>query len=152
MGLLHFFLELEIWQTQRTIFVSQQPYVKKLLEVFGMDECKPISTLMDPNMTLSTHEDSGQVDASLYQKLVGSLIWLMNIPVDIIFPVELSADFMNNPVKTHWHTRLHILRYIEATPDRNIFYSNRWTRQVVRTHEDPQDNTALPSNQGQFHA
>lgn len=36
MGLLHFFLGLEIWQDQRGIFISQKPCVQELLQAFDM--------------------------------------------------------------------------------------------------------------------
>ena len=49
MGLLHFFLGLEIWQDQSGIFISQKRYVQELLQAFDMQDCKPISTPMDPN-------------------------------------------------------------------------------------------------------
>lgn len=63
------------------IFVSHQLHVKDLLEGFGMDDCKPISTPMDSNMKLSTQED-------------------------ICFPVGLLAGFMNKVVKAHLQARL----------------------------------------------
>ena len=74
MGLLHFFLGLEIWQDQSGIFISQKRYVQELLQAFDMQDCRPISTPMDPNQKLSAHDDGELVDASLYRKLVGSLI------------------------------------------------------------------------------
>ena len=55
------------------IFISQKRYVKELLEAIGMEDYKLISTPMDPNVKLSAHDDSELVDASQYQKLVGSL-------------------------------------------------------------------------------
>ena len=95
MGLLHFFLGLEIWQDQSGIFISQKRYVQELLQAFDMQDCRPISTPMDPNQKLSAHDDGELVDASLYRKLVGSLIWLLNTRLDISFPVGLLAGFMS---------------------------------------------------------
>ena len=91
MGLLHFFLGLEIWQEEQGIFISQKWYVQELLEAFGMKDCKPISTQMDPNVKPSTHDDFELVDASLNRKLVGSLIQLLNTKLDICFPISFLA-------------------------------------------------------------
>ena len=66
-----------------------------------MQDCRPISTPMDPNQKLSAHDDAELVDASMYRKLVGSLIWLLNTRLDISFPVGLLAGFMSQPKKTH---------------------------------------------------
>ena len=42
MGLLHYFLGLEIWQRDGEIFVSQGNYAKEILGKFHMESCKPI--------------------------------------------------------------------------------------------------------------
>ena len=70
------------------IFISQKRYVQELHQAFDMQACKPISTPMDPNQKLSAHDAGELVDASLYRKHVGSLIWLLNTRLDISFPVQ----------------------------------------------------------------
>ena len=46
LGLMHYFLGLEVWQKLGDIFLSQGKYVVKILERFGMVDCKPVTTLM----------------------------------------------------------------------------------------------------------
>jgi hypothetical protein len=41
---MHYFLGLEVWQKPREIFLSQGKYVVKILERFGMVDCKPVTT------------------------------------------------------------------------------------------------------------
>lgn len=126
MGLLHFFLGLEIWQDQRGIFISQRRYVQELLQAFDMQECKPISTPMDPNQKLSAHDDAELTVASLYRKLVGSLIWLLDTRLDM-----LLAGFMSEPKKTHWQAGLCVLQYLKANPDCGIWYAAGTTEEEV---------------------
>ena len=83
LGLLHFFLGLEVLQTQRGMFISQRRYVSELLEAFGMEDARPISSPMDPNAKLSAYDSSEPADSNLYRKLVGSLIWLLNTRLDL---------------------------------------------------------------------
>ena len=45
MGLLHYFLGLEIWQWDGELFVSQGKYPKDILSKFHMESCKPMETL-----------------------------------------------------------------------------------------------------------
>jgi len=45
--LMHYFLDLEVWQKLSEIFLSQGKYVVKLLEIFGMKECKSMNTPME---------------------------------------------------------------------------------------------------------
>eukprot|EP00253_Pinus_taeda_P032986 PITA_32986 len=47
LGLMHYFLGLEVWQKPREIFLSQGKYVVKILERFSMVDCKPVTTPME---------------------------------------------------------------------------------------------------------
>ena len=42
MGLLHYFLGLEIWQWDGEIFVSQGKYANDILKKLHMEGCKPM--------------------------------------------------------------------------------------------------------------
>eukprot|EP00253_Pinus_taeda_P031981 PITA_31981 len=44
LGLLHYFLGLEIWQCSDGLFVSQGKYAWEILEKFNMHGCKPVDT------------------------------------------------------------------------------------------------------------
>eukprot|EP00253_Pinus_taeda_P023124 PITA_23124 len=44
LGLLHYFLGLEIWQRSDGLFVSQGKYAREILEKFNMHGCKPVDT------------------------------------------------------------------------------------------------------------
>ena len=44
LGLMHYFQGLEVWQRLGEIFLSKGNYVVKLLERFGMVDCKSVST------------------------------------------------------------------------------------------------------------
>ena len=46
MGLLHYFLGLEVHQAEDGIFISQRKYARDLLDKFGMLNCKPAVTPM----------------------------------------------------------------------------------------------------------
>lgn len=44
MGLMHCFLELEVWKGDVEIFVSQGKYENEILRRLSMDSCKPMET------------------------------------------------------------------------------------------------------------
>eukprot|EP00253_Pinus_taeda_P036377 PITA_36377 len=44
LGLLHYFLGLEIWHRSDGLFVSQGKYAREILEKFNMHGCKPVDT------------------------------------------------------------------------------------------------------------
>ena len=50
LGLMHYFLGLEIWQRNAEIFISQGKYTMDILHRFGTVDCKSINTPMDSNL------------------------------------------------------------------------------------------------------
>jgi hypothetical protein len=66
-----------------------------------MLDCKPISTPMDLNMKLKMDEEKNLQDANMYQKMVGSLIYLTLIRPDIGYLVGVVSRYMSNPKKSH---------------------------------------------------
>jgi hypothetical protein len=40
LGMIHYFLGLEVWQRTHEIFLSQGKYTVEILKKFGMTECK----------------------------------------------------------------------------------------------------------------
>ena len=49
MGLLHYFIGLEIWQREGELFVSQGKYAKEILTKFHMEGSKPMETPLAGN-------------------------------------------------------------------------------------------------------
>ena len=42
MGLMHYFLGMEVWQKDGELFVSQGKYANEILRKFHMEKCKPM--------------------------------------------------------------------------------------------------------------
>ena len=78
MGLIHYFLGLEVWKGDGELFVSKGNYSNEIIQRFQMDSCKPMEI---PLVTNSRKEDatpSEEADAIVYQKLVGSVMYLVS--------------------------------------------------------------------------
>ena len=69
LGLMHYFLGLEIWQRNDEIFLYQGKYTVEILRRFGMVDCKSINTPMDSNLRKlhETEIGSDPVDPTLYR-------------------------------------------------------------------------------------
>lgn len=78
MGLMHYFLGLEVWQGEGELFVSQGKYANEILQRFNMENCKPMDTPLATNWRKSYASSSEEVDATIYRQLVGSLMYLVN--------------------------------------------------------------------------
>ncbi|KAH9324001.1 hypothetical protein KI387_044458, partial [Taxus chinensis] len=83
--LMHYCLGLEVWQKENHIFVSLLKYTKTMLEKFKMMDCTPIATPMEVRLQLSHSDPSPPVNATLYQKLIGNLIYLTYTRPDLSF-------------------------------------------------------------------
>ena len=88
LGLMHYFLGLEIWQQSDAILMSQGMYTVDILRRFGMMDCQSISTPITMNLKKLCIDDSNLVDRTMYRQLIGSLMYLVNTRLDICFVVS----------------------------------------------------------------
>ena len=123
LGSLRYFLGIEVARSRQGISLSQRKYTLDLLQDTGMMGCRPASTPMDPNHKLSIESGELLPDASVYQRLVGRLIYLTNTRPDITFAVSVVSQFMHAPRSSHLDAVHHILRYLKTCPGLGLFYS-----------------------------
>ncbi len=78
-----------------SIQVNQPAYIKSVLETFGMQNCKPVSTPVSSSSKLMKANDSDVcVDQSKYQSAIGSLMYLAVCTCpDISYAVNMLAKF-----------------------------------------------------------
>ena len=88
LGMMHYFLGLEVWQYPDKILLNQGKYAVEILKRFGMIDCKAMTTLMTTSLKLLTDDASEAVDATLYRHIIGSLMYLTNTRPDICFVVN----------------------------------------------------------------
>ena len=90
LGLIHYFLGLEVWQRLKEILRGQEKYTIDTLKRFGMLDCKSIATPMDANLKKlrDSASDSNLIDPTMYRQLIGSLMYLTNTRPDICFAVN----------------------------------------------------------------
>jgi hypothetical protein len=68
LGLMHYFLGLEVWQRSDKIFLSQGKYIIEILKKFGMMDYKSMTTPMTINLKLLSDKSSDLVvDPMMYR-------------------------------------------------------------------------------------
>lgn len=77
LGKLKYFLGIKVTFSNKGISISQQKYTTNLLQETCKMTCKPVSTLVDPNVKLGKEEDDMVVDKEMYQRFIGRLIYLV---------------------------------------------------------------------------
>ena len=124
LGLLHYFLGLEVKQVEDRIFVSQRKYAIDLLKRFNVLNCKVVATPMNLNEKLQPSDGTEEVNSSYFRSLVGGLIYLTHTRPDIAFSVGLISIFMHSPSMHHLGAAKRILRYIAGTTDFGLWYGH----------------------------
>jgi len=116
-------LGIEVTQNPRYIFISQNKYIGKLLNKFGMADCNSLSTPMEQNLKLTSKEGNEFEDATKYRQIVGSLMYLTTIRPDISFAIGILSRFMQKPCEGHWCAAKRVLWYLKGTQDFGLKYS-----------------------------
>ncbi|KAM1224199.1 hypothetical protein ACFX2G_044088 [Malus domestica] len=122
-GLMSYFLGIEVKQESDGIYISQQKYMRDILEKFNMDKCNIVNTPVATGLKLSKEGEGEFVNSTLYKSLVGSLRYLTITRPDIVYGVGLMSRYMETPRESHWLAAKRILRYIRGTLNYGLFYN-----------------------------
>jgi hypothetical protein len=122
LGLMHYFLGLEVWQSPERIFLNQGKYMVEILKRFDMLECKPMNTPMEAKLKLLVDTSSELIDATLYRHIIGSMMYLTNTRPEICFAVNTLSQFLVEPRRVHLVVAKHVMRYLKGTIDYGLSY------------------------------
>ncbi|XP_047253739.1 uncharacterized mitochondrial protein AtMg00810-like [Capsicum annuum] len=117
LGILHYFLGLEVRQGLDGIFILQRKYSTELLQNFNMLNYNPSPTPMNMNEKKVFDYGTGATNVSYFRSLVGGVNYLSHTRSDIAFYVSLIPRFMHCPLKQHLGAAKRILR----STSRNVF-------------------------------
>jgi hypothetical protein len=125
LGLLSFYLGIEVCQDAGGITLRQTYYAKKILEMAGMTDCKAATTSMEERLKLSRDSTAEEVDATLYRRIVGSLRCLIHTRPDLTYAVSYVSRFLERPTEEHLQAVKKIIRYIIRTLQYGLRYGRR---------------------------
>ncbi|KAJ0754023.1 putative RNA-directed DNA polymerase [Helianthus annuus] len=126
LGLLKYFLGIEVIRSSQGICLSQRKYCLDLLAEFGLTGCKPVNTPIEQNYSVVSsckQNDEPLLDITGYQKLIGKLIYLSHTRPDISYSVQFLSQFMHKPSKSHLQIALRLLRYLKKSPGKGILFT-----------------------------
>ncbi|KAM1002517.1 hypothetical protein ACFX2I_002949 [Malus domestica] len=108
-GLMAYYLGIEVKQNKEGIFIIQESYTKEILKKFKMDNRKPISTPMLCGVKLTKHDHGEKVDPTFFKSLVRSLCYLTCTRLDILYAVRLVSRYIENLTTIHLKTAKRIV-------------------------------------------
>ncbi|KAL5768035.1 hypothetical protein ACOSP7_014615 [Xanthoceras sorbifolium] len=95
LGLMTFFLGMEIKQNEYEVFICQKKYAKEILKKFKLEECKEMSTLMNSNEKLCKEDRTEKIDQAYFRSLIGCLMYLTATRPDILNAISILSRFMH---------------------------------------------------------
>ncbi|BBH09623.1 ADP glucose pyrophosphorylase large subunit 1 [Prunus dulcis] len=122
LGLLHFFLGIEVKQNENGIYISQKKYAKELLKRFRLENAKSIATPIEVGVKIGKNDGSTMVNQTLFRSLVGGLLYLTTTRPDLTYAVSFLSRFMESPKDVHWELGKRILRYVVGTINYGLHY------------------------------
>ena len=113
--MMHYFLDMEVWQNADGISLGQGNYAVEILNRFRMMDCKTVTTTMASNLKLLSVASSESVDATMYCHMIYSLMYLKNKRPDICFT-------MNTLRHVHLMVAKKAVRYLKGIVDYGLKY------------------------------
>jgi hypothetical protein len=115
-------------RTKRTITLSQQAYIERVLETFNHQDCKPIST---PTMDVDLFAPPSGCDTTPltpkeqnhYQAVVRSLLYAaLTTRPDISFAVNELGRFNAKATRLQLQAAYHVLRYLKGSLNYGLIF------------------------------
>lgn len=116
-GKLKHFLGLEIDYDREVgmIKIKQSRYVEAILRKFDFENCKTVSTPIDPKLNVNVI-NNGNITNKPYRELIGCLMFLMlGSRPDICFALNYFSRYQDTATDEMWKYLTRILRYLRAT-------------------------------------
>lgn len=123
LGKLSYYLGIEVEQGRNYIELKQAAYARKILDMAGLSECKPVKYPMEPKVQLSKDEKGKLVNPTDYKSLVGGLRYLVHTRPDIANAAGIVSRYMEKPTVLHLNAVKRILRYVRGTVEFGLIYT-----------------------------
>ncbi|WVZ88078.1 hypothetical protein U9M48_034631 [Paspalum notatum var. saurae] len=125
LGLLSYYLGIEVRQGTDGISLCQTAYAKKLLDRCGMADCNASKTPMVERLKLSKHSISPAVNSTEYRRVIGALCYLVHTRPDLAYSVGYLSRFMEEPHQDHNAAVKQVLRYVAGTCGYGVHYKRQ---------------------------
>ncbi|KAK3010231.1 hypothetical protein RJ639_010921 [Escallonia herrerae] len=122
MGLMAYFLGIEVKQGSNEIFISQSKYAAEILKKFAIEDCQLVDIPVECGTKLTKKGAGKPVNPTYYKSLVGCLRYLTCTRHDLLFGVGLVSRYMENPRTSHLQAAKRILKYVKVTSSYGLFY------------------------------
>lgn len=125
LGLLKYFLGIEVARGRDGIFLSQRKYCLDIIEECGLSGARPVETPLVHNHKLLSSTSPPFEFPKQYRRLIGRMVYLTHTKPEISYAVNILAQFMQVPLTDHWHAALRLVKYLKSSPERGIILTSK---------------------------
>lgn len=125
LGMLKYFLGIEIARSTMGIFNNQRKYTLDILQEAGLLGAKPAKFPMEQSLKLTPTEGELLKNPVHYRRLVGKLIYLTITRPEISFSVNTLSQFMQQPRRPHLDAVHRLLRFLKNSPGQGLFFPSK---------------------------
>jgi len=136
LGLLSYYLGIEVKQAGGEITLCQSSYAARILDSAGMTSCNPCHTPIEAKLKLSKLKEGEPVNPTQYRSIIGSLRYLVNSRPDIAYAVGIASRYMECPGAQHWAVVKQILRYVRGTLNYGFSYTDGMQLSAIIGYSD----------------
>lgn len=115
LGILTYYLGIEVCQRERGITLKQEAYAKKILSEARMGECNSSHIPMDPGLKISKAKQDRSINVSEYRRNIGCLRYLLHTRPDLAYSVGVLSRYTQEPKESYGAALKQVLRYIQGT-------------------------------------
>jgi hypothetical protein len=121
LGPLKTILGIEIHKEPQGFSLSQNEYIKRMCERFGLKRSKRARNPIVVGLDLTDYESSEPINKTQYLSLIGSLLYISNgTRPDITYALGQLARYNQDPRLIHWHTATRLATYLLNTCDTKL--------------------------------
>jgi len=126
LGELHYFLGIKVTRTKGGMFLSNEAYLRGILERFRMNDSKPTAAaLLDVNPPRNP-KGPCIVECKPNRELIGCLMYaVLTTRPDLSVAVDFYSRFQSNAREQQWNGLRKVLRYIKETIKYGLFYPRK---------------------------
>ncbi|GKA96093.1 putative RNA-directed DNA polymerase [Tanacetum coccineum] len=137
LGLLKYFLGVEVAKTKDGLVLSQRKYTLDILENSGKMRCKPSAFPIEQGLKLDKGESESRVHASQYRRLIGRLLYLQATRPDITYSVNILSQFVADPRNSHLEAANRVLGMsLHEAITYWLYALARWTHISCKTKKE----------------
>jgi hypothetical protein len=131
LGLLHYYLIIEVKQSVSGVSLSQCAYAMKIVKRSDMTGCNPCHVPIEACLKLSKQSTQPLVDVTAYQSIIRSLRYLVNTHPNLAFVVVYVSHFLEEPREDHLAAVKKFLRYVTGNCNWGLWFDRERKSGIV---------------------